>query len=443
MFNFIKNLFSNTPKYHLGALESPQDHRNIALATFQSPVQLPNYYETKMPPVEDQGGKGKCVGCAIHKVAELYLSQEGQPFIDLSDDDLYDQCKLEDGIPEVSGTYPTVGARVATKNGIATVQAYQTKDPTIIKKSREQNKLSGYAFVSSDYIAICQAIYQNKAVTASVTVDNNWFMGKIMRVLQSIGRHYIVLNGFNLLENKLMGQNSWSVRWIGYVAGIADSRVQQGCFEMAWEDYKDTMIDIIVFTYIPPKILEEVKTKEYLFTRNLSLGMQGYEVTKLQERLKREGCYDYAITGFFGAITKGAVQKYQAKHGISTVGIVGPSTRKSLNGPMTLVQAIAMVETNNINGVIGDHHLSDKAYGILQIRQPCVDDVNKYLKTNYKSQDCLNNIELSLKIFDAYQNIYNPKGKDEEKARTWNGGSGWKQKPYLTDGYWQKVKAYL
>lgn len=445
MFNFIKKLFSNNssrPKYHLGALESPKDHRNISLATFQRPVPLPSYYLTNMPPVEDQGGKGKCVGCAIHKIAELYLTPEGEPFIDLSDDDLYDQCKLEDGIPEVNGTYPSVGARIATNNGIATVQAVQTKDPAIIKASREKNKLGGYAFVSSDFIAICQAIFQNKAITASVSVDYNWFTGKIIRVLQSIGRHYIVLNGFNLAENTLMGQNSWSINWIGYVAGLFNSKVKAGCFEMAWEDYKDNLIDIIAFTAIPKPILDDVKKQEYRFTKNLNIGMQGYDVTKLQERLTKEKCYTYAITGYFGPVTKTAVQKFQTMKGIDPIGIVGPATRKALNGPMTLVEAIAMVESNNRLGLIGDRNLTNKAYGPLQIRKPCVDDVNKHLGTSYKAEDCLNDLELSQKVFNAYMEIHANGESNEIKARKWNGGpSGHKKTATLA--YWDKVKTYL
>lgn len=62
------------------------------------------------------------------------------------------------------------------------------------------------------------------------------------------------------------------------------------------------------------------------FTRDLTVGSSGADVTALQNVLGVS-----PATGYFGSITKAAVQSYQASKGISTTGYVGPLTRAALN----------------------------------------------------------------------------------------------------------------
>lgn len=71
----------------------------------------------------------------------------------------------------------------------------------------------------------------------------------------------------------------------------------------------------------------------YNFTKNLTLGSQGDDVTELQKILIAEGYLNIpAPTGYFGALTKAAVIAYQKAHGISPQsGYVGALTRAELN----------------------------------------------------------------------------------------------------------------
>lgn len=69
----------------------------------------------------------------------------------------------------------------------------------------------------------------------------------------------------------------------------------------------------------------------YNFTLNLSIGSTGDEVTELQKHLTAEGVYTGPITGYYGTLTAAGVRKFQAKYGISQLGIVGPQTRLRLN----------------------------------------------------------------------------------------------------------------
>jgi peptidoglycan hydrolase-like protein with peptidoglycan-binding domain len=67
------------------------------------------------------------------------------------------------------------------------------------------------------------------------------------------------------------------------------------------------------------------------FTQYLTVGSSGSEVSALQRRLAEDGIFSGSITGYFGAMTKAAVKSYQAKHGLTQLGVVGPSTRALLN----------------------------------------------------------------------------------------------------------------
>lgn len=62
----------------------------------------------------------------------------------------------------------------------------------------------------------------------------------------------------------------------------------------------------------------------------LEQGSRGVYVLVLQAELNRKG-YNVPGTGYFGSVTKSAVQTYQKKQHIDGRGIVGPVTWKSLS----------------------------------------------------------------------------------------------------------------
>src|SRR5207247_2046157 len=57
----------------------------------------------------------------------------------------------------------------------------------------------------------------------------------------------------------------------------------------------------------------------YNFTRNLTVGSRGADVTALQNILGVS-----PATGYFGALTKAALMRWQASVGISATGFFGP-----------------------------------------------------------------------------------------------------------------------
>lgn len=70
----------------------------------------------------------------------------------------------------------------------------------------------------------------------------------------------------------------------------------------------------------------------YKFTSFLEYGNNGDEVMALQLYLKALGFLSATPNGHFGPATQAAVKAFQAKHGVSAVGYVGPATRAALNG---------------------------------------------------------------------------------------------------------------
>lgn len=74
-------------------------------------------------------------------------------------------------------------------------------------------------------------------------------------------------------------------------------------------------------------------------TQPLRQGLSGDQVTALQNFLKSQGSDVYPeglVTGYFGSLTRGAVERFQEKYGIAGpgdpgYGYVGPKTRAKIN----------------------------------------------------------------------------------------------------------------
>jgi peptidoglycan hydrolase-like protein with peptidoglycan-binding domain len=70
----------------------------------------------------------------------------------------------------------------------------------------------------------------------------------------------------------------------------------------------------------------------FVFSMYLHPGMQSDDVMHLQTVLSQIGFFSGTATGYYGALTTNAVVQFQAAHGLSQLGVVGPATRAALNG---------------------------------------------------------------------------------------------------------------
>lgn len=67
------------------------------------------------------------------------------------------------------------------------------------------------------------------------------------------------------------------------------------------------------------------------FTTQMGVGAQSSSVTSLQTWLTQNGYYSGPITGYYGSLTRAAVENFQTAHSISATGYVGPLTLAALN----------------------------------------------------------------------------------------------------------------
>lgn len=452
-----------TVTFGLGALESPKDSRTINAVAVQAPVVLPDDFTAPTSPVEYQTSTD-CVGQGIKGIKEDFLLDGGN-YVALESLDLYEQAKAIDGIPEQPGTYPLVGAKVAVSSGISSKAVYATGDKLAIAADRAKYKLGGFMAVGTTYDQVCQAIYQNKRLTASFAVDNNWFLGIISRALQVIGRHYTKLHGFYRPKTIVRGQNSWGIAWVGKVAGYIDPSLAAGHFDVYWPDVSDSVTDIFAFTdSIPDHVLDHVKSLNYHFDSTMQSGDQSYDVTQLQKRLASEGFWPQgqSFTGYYGSVTAAHVFAYQMAHKVikdaseSDYGrFCGARTLRMLNGEVGLdeVSAQIQVESQGNDYAVGDLNLAAHAYGCLQIRQGVCDDLNAKLGTHYVSKDTLGNRALSLEIRKRYfTELYPQFTTPEMRAKAWNGGPGYQQHYGMAgygkytaalDAYWSKMRSMM
>lgn len=136
---------------------------------------------------------------------------------------------------------------------------------------------------------------------------------------------------------------------------------------------------------------------------------------------------------------------------IVTVVIIsrsGPAVFAGSVDTTELVEALIQVESTGNDRAFGDRHMQEKAYGPLQVRQPCVDDVNRRYGTRIKAKDLLGDRAKSVWVCQKYLEMYATQkrlGKEptlEDMARIWNGGpNGWKSS--ATKKYWSKVNSQI
>ena len=108
-----------------------------------------------------------------------------------------------------------------------------------------------------------------------------------------------------------------------------------------------------------------------------------------------------------------------------------------------ILSAIAMIESSGNPNAVNE---KEQAFGLYQLRQIYIDDVNRVYETDFTHQDAFN-VDKAERIVKLYTTYWCKKRNlpitAENIARFHNGGSGWIFKPHLTDGYWKKVKTEM
>lgn len=136
-------------------------------------------------------------------------------------------------------------------------------------------------------------------------------------------RHSICAVDFTLLpdgKKALIVEDSWGTSY-----GRAGQRIIDEDFFKARNWYAGYLMNF--------KFDGKVDRPKHMFTVDLELGQTNDDIKALQDILKFEGLFPSNVdsTGYFGAVTKKAVQKFQMIYAIPQTGVVGPKTRAKLN----------------------------------------------------------------------------------------------------------------
>ncbi|MGO4890242.1 peptidoglycan-binding protein [Anaerobacillus sp. MEB173] len=82
-------------------------------------------------------------------------------------------------------------------------------------------------------------------------------------------------------------------------------------------------------------------------TQLLRVGSSGQAVTELQNQLRAAGVFNQEATGYFGEVTKKAVEQFQNNNNLTVDGIVGPQTWSRLSGVKSEERAVQQVSNSN------------------------------------------------------------------------------------------------
>ncbi|HEX8994299.1 MAG TPA: peptidoglycan-binding domain-containing protein, partial [Candidatus Paceibacterota bacterium] len=90
-----------------------------------------------------------------------------------------------------------------------------------------------------------------------------------------------------------------------------------------------------------------------LATSSLDVGSSGPDVAKLQALLATNSSIypEGLVTGYYGALTQQAVERFQTAFGLPAVGRVGPLTLKKLNGILAMSTPVIDIDAPVISGV--------------------------------------------------------------------------------------------
>ncbi|MFZ1075352.1 MAG: peptidoglycan-binding domain-containing protein [Minisyncoccia bacterium] len=144
---------------------------------------------------------------------------------------------------------------------------------------------------------------------------------------------YFVSGGTNSVSQETLNGSTLTV--YGVASGVSSVSVCSsggGCAPLTVTVNGATAPAAVAPTVsVPAMVSQPSATPAFTFTKYLVPGSTGTDVTQLQTVLAAQGFLSAAPTGYFGSLTEAAVLQFQAAHGLTQLGVVGPGTRAALN----------------------------------------------------------------------------------------------------------------
>lgn len=325
-----------------GGIISPTDERDLKWGTHLGMGAVPFSWSLgydvfpKLPNgglhIKDQDGSGSCGGQAFSYYAEVLdaIATKSQEI--RSAKYIYEQTN----VPPQGGSYARDNADILVNQGCAkesVCTSYDQGNPpseafmiskTITDEMRADAALSKeafYAFVPLTIDDCAQAVANNYGAVILIRgINNGTWLSKFPQselLTDQHWGHFLYVAGALLINGKkyLKCVNSWGENGVGEngIQYIDEKFFTDGCI---------TEVRTLVYKDVPP---------QFVFNKNLNIGMRNGDVLQLQHRLVDEGFATFTPTGYFGWATFSAVRKYQIAHNILSTGFVGTLTRAALN----------------------------------------------------------------------------------------------------------------
>lgn len=357
----------------LGGIPSPQDYRDITLASFAPPVPtgvLPSSYEVDVSklPIWHQRKIGACVGHAHAKYKQKLDELDENKVFPLSARFVYGMSKCLDGYAG-EGTYPRVAMKVMADYGVVTEDKLPndtnlTHDEYVLQRNignfqpyfedAKKFKISSYASIDVKTInGIKNGIIQGNGFSALMLVGPEWYTNKdgvvtwnkdqilpIKPPSQVISGHQVYVYKYedspDGQDTKIFFINSWSSDWADMGKGW-----------MWFSEYVNYIVEGWTAIDIPQELLDESHNLpppdsfHYQWNTNMSYGQRNTDIKAMQKALQLEGVFPLTqeCTGYYGVITADAVLKFWKKYGLASWWEVtflrgrqaGPKTRAKLN----------------------------------------------------------------------------------------------------------------
>ncbi len=216
--------------YGAGAWELPPPMREeIQYETipFETPLPPALSYSDDLPPIRDQGSRGTCVAFGATAVREFleiqHLKRLNADFdprkVNFSEQFVYWWCKEQDGLPDVSGTYPTLGLQCLAEAGVALEKTWPYKPhptpgnesqgppPTEALEEARRHRIQRVIHLRPDDIdSMKAALLQGKSVMITIPMFDSWFRSRSTRKFGKInlplpednvaGAHALALVGY-------------------------------------------------------------------------------------------------------------------------------------------------------------------------------------------------------------------------------------------------------
>lgn len=294
--------------------------------------------------IYEQNGSGSCVAQTEAKEMGIMRFLKDGIYVHFSATDIYSRRANKP-----AGGMGAVDARSIVAKGGATLEALtpsqsmtdQQMDTAVVEAYKrsvgEVFKVSNYLELPTKDIETVASVIQQtgKGVMVWFYFKNDEWTERPAVKYQDLSlpadtttRHSVTAIDFTLVNGKkcLIIEDSW-----GPNAGMGGQRIIDEDFFKARNWYASYLLNFKFDQLQPIK-------PQHFFAVDLEFGQTNDEVKALQDCLRYEGTFpsNAQSSGYFGSVTKKAVEGFQTKYGIAQAGgvgfgRVGPRTRERLN----------------------------------------------------------------------------------------------------------------